>query len=228
MLGVHNQVEPPSDRRGYATATCGSLASVGRKVDMKTQAIIAVATVIVVAQCAHAIDYKKNTISGGGTTAHATFSSYSSITTLNGSNTTTVTSGVPAPNFQLGDFDWAEHGFGNKTLDQKIRDAEQKLFKLYFIRDVCRKLQDEIRITFEKKDIREVLTQVSEVVGTELPYDVPEGSYIVEKSDVSGMPTDQFLASVAQVCGLTLKYERDKLVFIKQEHSKSSNKTGGR
>ena len=194
---------------------------------MKRQTVIAAATVIVVAQCAHAIDYKKNTISGGGTT-HSSFSSYSSSTTIGGSNTTTMTSGVPTPNFQLGDFDWAEHGFGNKTLDQKIRDAEQKLFKLYFIRDVCRKLQDEIRITFEKKDIREVLTQVSEIVGTKLPYEVPEGSYIVEKSDVSGMPTDQFLVSVAQVCGLTLKYERDKLVFIKQENRQSSNKTGGR
>ena len=100
---------------------------------MKRQTVIAAATVIVVAQCAHAIDYKKNTISGGGTT-HSSFSSYSSSTTIDGSNTTTMTSGVPAPNFQLGDFDWAEHGFGNKTLDQKIRDAEQKLFKLYFIR----------------------------------------------------------------------------------------------
>jgi len=194
---------------------------------MKRQAVIAAATVIVVAQCVHAIDYKKNTISGGGTT-RATFRSYSSSTTIDGSNTTTVTSGVPAPNFQFGNFDWAEHGFGNKTLDQRIRDSEQKLFKLYFIRDVCRKFKDEISITFEKKDIREVLMQVSEIIGTKLPYEVPEGSYLVENSDVSGMPADQFLVSVSQVCGLTLKYERDKLVFTKQENRNSSNKTGGR
>ena len=47
---------------------------------------------------------------------------------------------------------------------------------------------------------------------------------IVEVSN----PTDKFLVSVAQACGLMLKYERDKLVFIKQENRNSSNKTGGR
>jgi hypothetical protein len=123
----------------------------------------------------------------------------------------------------FGDLDWGEHGFGRKTLDQRIRDAEQRLNKLLFMRDVCRKLEDEIRISFEKKDIREVLKQVSEIIGTKLPYEVPEGTHLVEKSDVSGMPADQFLNSIAGVCGLTLKYERSKLVFQKPEKRTPSN-----
>ena len=67
------------------------------------------------------------------------------------------------------------------------------------------------------------MTQVSEIIGTKLPYEVPEGTYLVEKSDVSGMPADQFLNSIAGVCGLTLKYERNKLVFQKAEKKAPSN-----
>ena len=55
------------------------------------------------------------------------------------------------------------------------------------------------------------------------PYEVPEGTYLVEKSDVSGMPTDQFLRSIAGVCGLKLKYERNKLVFQKPEKKTPSS-----
>jgi len=191
---------------------------------MKKQTVVTVAMVFVIVQCANAIDYKKNTISGGGNTTHSTFSSFSLSTSLDGSNTTTVTSGTPMSSLQFGDFDWGERGFGKKTLEQRIRDAEQKLYKLYFIRDICRTLEDEIRISFEKKDIREVMKQVSEIKGIELPFDIPKGTFIVEKSDVAGMPTDQFLTSIGNVCGLTLQYKRDKLVFLKQEKKRPSNK----
>ena len=188
------------------------------------RAVSALVAVLFVGQAASGMDYKKNTISGGGLTNKSTFSSFSSSTvSVNGSNAVTVTSGEPAFSSSFGDFDWGEHGFGRKTLDQRIRDAEQKLNKLIFIRDVCRKLEDEIRISFEKKDIRDVMTQVSEIIGTKLPYEVPEGTYLVEKSDVSGMPADQFLNSIAGVCGLTLKYERNKLVFQKAEKKAPSN-----
>ena len=191
----------------------------------KIRAVSAVTAILVVGQVASGIDYKKNTISGGGTTNTSTFSSFSSSTVMvGGSNGTTVTSGEPVFSSGLGDFDWGEHGFGRKTLDQRIRDAEQKLNKLLFIRDVCRKLEDEIRITFEKKDIRDVLKQVSEIIGTKLPYELPEGTFLVEKSDVSGMSADQFLNSIAGVCGLTLKYEPSKLVFQKPEKKTPSNK----
>ena len=189
------------------------------------RAVSAVVAILVVGQVASGIDYKKNTISGGGMTNKSTFSSFSSSTvSVNGSNVTAVTTGEPVFSSGFGDFDWGDHGFGRRTLDQRIRDAEQKLNKLIFIRDVCRKLEDEIRISFEKKDIREVLNQVSEIIGTKLPYDVPEGTYLVEKSDVSGMPADQFLNSIAGVCGLTLKYEPSKLVFQKPEKKTPSNK----
>lgn len=188
------------------------------------RAVSAVVAILVAGQTASGIDYKKNTISGGGMTNKATFSSFSSSTvSVNGSNVTAVTTGEPTFPSGFGDFDWGEHGFGRKTLDQRIRDAEQKLNKLLFIRDVCRKLEDEIRISFEKKDVREVLKQVSEIIETKLPYEVPEGTYLVEKSDVSGMPADQFLNSIAGVCGLTLKYERSKLVFQKPEKKAPSN-----
>ena len=40
--------------------------------------------------------------------------------------------------------------------------------KLYFIRDVCRPLEDEITIAFKKKDIREVMKQVSKIKETKL------------------------------------------------------------
>ena len=183
----------------------------------------AVVVFLVAVQWASGIDYKKNTISGGGVTNRSTFSSFSSSVSVNGTNVTTVSSGDSMLGSGLGEIDWGEHGFGRKTLDQRIRDAEQKLNKLYFIRDVCRKLEDEIRISFEKKDIREVLNHVSEIIGTKLPYDIPAGPYLVEKSDVSGMPADQFLNSIAQVCGLTLKYERNKLIFLKPEKKEPSN-----
>jgi hypothetical protein len=197
---------------------------VGRRREMKrVRSVGVVVAVMLVVQAASGIDYKKNTISGGGMTNKSTFSSFSSSVTMNGSNVTTVSSGEPVFTSGFGDFDWGDHGFGRKTLDQRIRDAEQRLNKLLFIRDVCRKLEDEIRISFEKKDIREVLNQVSEIIGTKLPYEVPEGTYLVEKSDVSGMPADQFLNSIAGVCGLTLKYERSKLVFQKPERKTPSN-----
>ena len=193
---------------------------IGKRENMKnkTMEITGVAVALLVAaQVAAGIDYKKNTISGGGVSNTSTFSSYSSSVTINGSNVTTVTAGAPTFTSGFSDFDWPESGFGRQTLDQRIRDAEQRLNKLYFIRDVCRKLEDEIRISFEKKDIREVLGQVSEILGTQLPCEIPEGNFLVEKSDVSGMPADQFLDSIARVCGLTLKYERNKLVFQKPE-----------
>ena len=173
---------------------------------------------LVAASGAQGINYKKNTVSGGGVTNRSTYSSFSSSTVLvNGSNVTTVTSTEPAFPSDFGDFDWSGHDFGRKSLDQRIRDAEQRLNKLLFIRDVCRNLEDEIRISFEKKDLREVLAQVSEIIGNQLPYEVPEGTFWVEKSDVSGMPADQFLNSIACVCGLTLRYEKDRLVFQKPE-----------
>ena len=176
----------------------------------------ALVTLLVAASVAHGFDYKKNTVSGGGVTNRSTYSSFSSSTVLvNGSNVTTTTSGMPAFSSDFGDIDWSGPGLAPKTLDQRIRDAEQKLNKLLFIRDVCRNLEDEIRISFEKKDIREVLSQVSEILKTKLPYEVPDGVFLVEKSDVSGMPADQFLNTIASVCGLTLKYEKDRLVFQK-------------
>jgi len=190
---------------------------------MKQQAIVILVTIIAVTHVAKAIDYKKNTISGSRGTSSTTFHSFSSSITKGGSNTTTVVSGSPSGSFQFGNLDWGDR-FGRRTLDQRIRDAEQKLFKLYFIRDVCRTLEDEITISFEKKDLREVMKQVSTIKKTELPFEVPEGTFIVEKSNVSGMPSDQFLNSIAQVCGLELRYERDKLVFVKQENTKSSRK----
>lgn len=190
--------------------------------DMRAVSVI-VATLIV-GQAASGIDYKENTISGGGMTNKSTFSSFSSSTvSVKGSNVTAVVAGEPTFPTSFGDFDWGEHGFGRKTLDQRIRDAEQRLNRLLFIRDVCRTLEDEIRISFEKKDIRDVLNQVSDLIGSKLPYEVPEGLHLVEKSDVSGMPADQFLNSVAGVCGLTLKYERNKLVFLNQEKKTPSS-----
>ena len=171
---------------------------------------------LIAAQLASGIDYKKNVISGAGGTTRSTFQSFSSSTTFGGSNATTVTSSNPPKSFQFGDFDWGD-GFGKKTLEQRISYAEQKLYKLYFIRDVCRTLEDEITISFEKKDIREVMKQVSEIKGVAFPFEVPDGIFIVEKSDVTRMPTDDFLGSIASVCGLVLQYAPDKLVFVKTE-----------
>ncbi len=174
---------------------------------------IVLAAGVIAAQMAVGIEYKKTVISGAGGTTRSTFHSFSSSTTLGGSNTTTVASGTPPGSFQFGDFDWGD-GVGKKTLEQRIRDAEQKLYKLYFMRDVCRTLEDEITIAFQKKDIRDVMKQVSEVKGADIPFEVPDGTFIVEESDVAGMPTDEFLGSVASACGLVLQYAPGKLVFV--------------
>jgi hypothetical protein len=191
------------------------------EINMKKLAVIVVLTTISAAWLANATEYKKNMISGTAGTTKSTFRAFSSSTFMNGSNMTTAVLGTPSTGFQFGDFNWGDR-FERKTLDQRIRDAEQRLYKLYFIRDVCRTLEDEISISFEKKDIREVMKQVSKIKGVELPFKVPEGIFIIEKSNVSGMPTDQFLNSIANVCGLQLKYERDKLVFVKQVQKKTS------
>ena len=172
---------------------------------------------LVGAQVASGIDYKKNVISGAGGTTRSTFQSFSSRTTIGGSNTTTVTSGSPPKSLQFGDFDWGDRFGTKKTLEQRIRAAEQKLYKLYFIRDVCRTLEDEITIAFEKKNIRQVMKQVSKIKGVEIPFEVPAGTFHVEKSDVAGMPTDDFLTSVANASGLVLQYAPDKLVFVKAQ-----------
>jgi hypothetical protein len=182
----------------------------------RTLSVGSVVVVFLAAQLALAIDYKKNVISGGGGTNQSTFSTISTRISFNGTNTTSVTSGSPMA-VGFGDLDWTEHGFGKKTLDQRILMAEQQVNRLYFIRDVCPKLEDEIKIEFEKKDIQAVLDQVSDILGTKLPVELPEGNFLVDKSDVSGMPADRFLSTAAQVCGLTLTYEKDRLVFKKLE-----------
>ncbi|MBT3294128.1 MAG: hypothetical protein HN919_06660 [Verrucomicrobia bacterium] len=187
---------------------------------MKRAIGVAVVIGLTGAHMASAIEYKKSVISGAGGITRSTFRSVSSRTTLGGSNTTTVTSVTPPKHFQFGDFDWVDR-LGNKTLEQRVRDAEQKLYKLYFIRDVCRTLEDEITLSFEKKDIRDVMKQVSAVKDVALPFEVPDGAFIVEKSDVAGMPTDDFLNSVASVCGLALQYAPDKLVFVKVQKQRS-------
>ena len=181
------------------------------------QAICAVAAFLVLGQMDQAIDYKKNVISGAGMTNRATFVSFSSSNfSVNGSNVTSVTTGGPMEaTATFGDFDWGDHGFGQKTLDERIHEAEARLNKLIFMRDICPKLEDEIRIAFEKKDLREVLAQVSEILGTNLPYEMPKGVLLVEKSEVYGMPADRFLDSAARVCGLMMTFEKDKLVFQK-------------
>jgi len=74
-----------------------------------------------------------------------------------------------------------------------------------------------VTISFERKDIREVMKQVSEVKGVVFPFEVPDGTFLVEKSEVTGMPTDDFLGRVAGACGLVLQYAPDKLVFVKAE-----------
>ena len=48
---------------------------------------------------------------------------------------------------------------------------------------------------------------------------MPEGSFVVEKLDVSEMPPDQFFESEANVCGFELQHEPDKIVFEKQSET---------
>ena len=91
------------------------------------RAVSAVVAFLVVGQAASGIDCKKNTISGGGMTNKSTFSSFSSSVTVNGSNTTTVTSGEPMFTSGFGDFDWGDHGFGRKTLSQSGSDHDNGL-----------------------------------------------------------------------------------------------------
>ena len=191
------------------------------------QEIYAIAALLVLGQAASGIEYQKSVIAGAGMTNRSTFVSFSSSTfTSGGSNVTRVsTSGPMATTATFGDFGWGDQGFGPKPLEERIQEAQARLDKLLFMRDVCPKLEDEIRIDFEKRDIREVLAQVSTILGAKLPYEVPEGVHLVEKSEVHGMPADRFLDSVARVCGLALRFEKDKLVFEKLQDKAMS--TGG-
>lgn len=65
---------------------------------------------------------------------------------------------------------------------------------------------------------------MAEISGTKLRYKVLEGTCLLDKSDASGMLTDPCLNSMAGVCGLTLKYEPNKIVFQKPEKKIPSNK----
>ena len=163
---------------------------------------------VVLVTSAYGVDYKKSTVSGTSSNT-STYISFSSKSTMSGDGA------VSAGSF--GSMDWDDFGLKKKTIDERIKSAEAKLNRLYFIRDVCPKLESEIKIAFEKKDIRDVVKQLGEVMETKLPCEVPEGRFVVEKSEVVGMPADQFLNTIAGVCGLELTYARDKLVFKKTE-----------
>lgn len=183
------------------------------------QMACAIGALLVLGQAAGGIEYKKSVISGVGMTNRATFVSFSSSTfSFGGSNVTRMsTSGPMEAPAEFGGFGWGDRGFGPEPLEARIHEAQARLDKLLFMRDVCPKLEDDIRIDFEKRDIREVLALVSTILGAKLPYEVPEGVHLVEKSEVHGMPADRFLDSVARVCGLSLRFEKDKLVFEKPQ-----------
>ena len=163
---------------------------------------IVLLTVAAVATSVQGVDYKKNTVSGTSSNT-STFISFSSSSSSSMSGDGFVGT------------DWDDFGLKGKSIDDRIKTAEAKLNRLYFIRDVCPKLESEIKIAFDQKDIRDVLKQLSEMLGTKLPYEVPAGQHLIEKSDVAGMPADQFLNTIAGVCGLKLTYTRNKLVFNK-------------
>jgi len=175
-----------------------------------------IVALLVAATACNAIEYKKSVVSGPGGTTRSTIHTFYSTSTIGGSNMTSVTSAKIPKNVRFDDLDWSDK-FPAATLDERIRNAEQKLYKLYFMRDVCRTLEDEITIAFEKTDIREVIKKISVIRGTDLPCEIPEGEFMVEKSDVTGMPLDHFLSSVATACGLVLQYAPDKLLFVKPE-----------
>jgi hypothetical protein len=60
----------------------------------RTGIVTAGVVFVVLCQMANAIDYKKNTISGGGTTNTSTFMSISTSSTGSGSNITTFSSSL--------------------------------------------------------------------------------------------------------------------------------------
>ena len=107
--------------------------------------------------------------------------------------------------------------YKKKSIDERIAAAAAQLDRLYFMRDFCPKLESEIDISFEKKDVREVLKQLSDIMGTPLPYTMPDGEFPVETSAVGGMKVESFLGSIAGACGLKLVYTRTRIVFTKKE-----------
>jgi len=166
---------------------------------MKFKLIILVGVATLVTS-AYGVDYKKNTVTGISSNT-STFISFSSSSSMSGGG--------------CGGMDMEDFSLKKKSIDDRIKSAESKLNRLYFIRDVCPKLESEIKISFDRKDIREVVKQLAEIMDAKLPCEVADGTYLVEKSEIVGMPADQFLNTVAGVCGLKLTYKRDKLVFVK-------------
>lgn len=150
---------------------------------------------------APAIDYERNVIRGEGDSLSTTVQ-YSSTMQSSGS--------------VLEDFDWDMDRLSNKPLAERIRAAEEKLDRLYFQRDVCPQLEEEIEVAFVEMPLVDVLALVSEELGCRLPVGLPQGSFVVESSNVRGMRADDFLDAVADVCGLELVYTRDRLVFRRQ------------
>ena len=111
------------------------------------------------------------------------------------------------------DFDWDELGLEKKSLDQRIADAESKLNKLYFIRDVCPHLEKPLTLALKNVEIREAVNKVSKLIGADLPCKFPDGEFRIQDSRVTNLPADRLLESLANACGLKLTWTRDLLVF---------------
>ena len=153
----------------------------------------------------HAIDYKKNVISNGS-------NNYSSSTSLTISRD--LSGGGLLSSSLFGST------FRGASLDDRIAQAERTLAKLKFIRDVCPKLENEVAISFEKLDLREVMEKVGSALEVTIPYEIPDGEYLVQESSVAGMPADEFIETVAGVAGLRVEYGERKIVFHRIAASK--------
>lgn len=177
---------------------------------MRLAALLGTIGLVALALPALGFDYKAE-VTTGSITVHS--SSMQSFTVSSGASS----AGAAGTTLRIGGFDGRMRQLGGnpsaQPLDERIRRAESSLNKLYFIRDVCPKFESPVELSFDELSLPDAFAQLEKTLGAKIPAQLPEGSYTVEKSSVKGMPADQFLETVADLCKLEVTYTKEKVIL---------------
>lgn len=118
-------------------------------------------------------------------------------------------------------FEFDDHpGFGSpKSLDERIAEAENKLNRLKFIKNVCPALESVVSVDIKEKSFSDAIIELETVLGAKIPYTIKTDASVyknvkinmtINKSD--GM---RVLQMIAGQCKLLAKYKETQIEFVK-------------
>ncbi len=98
------------------------------------------------------------------------------------------------------------------SLEARIRTAEQELYKLYFIRDICPELEQPISIIVRDISARRAAEIVQEKLGKSFPVVCTSDATIgrIKMQDITAI---EVLESIAASAGLVIVYSPDRITF---------------